>query len=89
MVNSNVVVPVGVLAGLSVAMFIFIWIWFPRHWRKGVAMDQAIMDEERRQREIGLANLNAQPRGHDGLATPNSSIKPPMPRAYIAAVTPY
>lgn len=45
-------IPVGVLAALSVVMFIFIWWWFPRHYRKGVKADQDQWDEERRQRDL-------------------------------------
>ena len=48
-------VPVGVLSGICVAMFVFIWWWFPRHWRKGVQADMDRVDEDRRQRAAYLA----------------------------------
>lgn len=43
--------PVGILAGLCVLMFIFIWWWFPRAYRKGVKADMDRVDEDRRNRD--------------------------------------
>lgn len=48
----NAAIPVGILGGIVVLMFAFIWWWFPRHWRKGVSMDMAEIDEDRRQRDL-------------------------------------
>lgn len=64
MVNNAIVVPVAVLAAISVAMFVFIWWWFPRHYRKGVDMDLAIMDDEQRQMSMSSQDpTQQQPRG--------------------------
>jgi len=51
-------VPVGVLSAICVAMFVFIWWWFPRHYQKGVRADMAMYDEQRRQRELAEAEAN-------------------------------
>ncbi|KAK5129793.1 hypothetical protein LTR08_002813 [Meristemomyces frigidus] len=78
-------VPVGALGGIAVAMFIFICWWFPRHYKKGVKMDQAEVDASRRER--GLAALNEL-----GQAQPGTEAVPhvkPMPKIYLAPVTPY
>lgn len=32
-------IPVGVLGGIVVISFIFVWMWFPRAWQKGVNHD--------------------------------------------------
>lgn len=55
-------VPVGVLAGLASAMFIFICWWFPRHWRKGVTADMREFETTRRRREnaMALSDVEAQ-----------------------------
>lgn len=45
-------IPVGVLAGLCGAMFVFIWWWFPRTYRRGIQEDMDRVDEERRQRQL-------------------------------------
>lgn len=42
-------IPAGVLGGICVICFIFIWWWFPRHYKKGMKMDQMEVDEDRRQ----------------------------------------
>ncbi|OCT53260.1 hypothetical protein CLCR_11070 [Cladophialophora carrionii] len=57
MVKSAVVIPVAVLASICVVMFVFIWWWFPRHYRKGVADDMNIMDGERARRDATHAGL--------------------------------
>jgi len=49
MVQTAVVLPVAVLASLAVAIFVFVFWWFPRKYKKGVAMDMAEVDEARRQ----------------------------------------
>ncbi|KAK5941059.1 hypothetical protein PMZ80_006336 [Knufia obscura] len=59
--------PVGILAGISILMFIFIWWWFPRHWRKGVAADMAEVDEARRHRDAAIIERATQ-RGIEGAA---------------------
>jgi len=50
-------IPVGVLAALCSACFIFIWWWFPRHYQKGVQADMDRVDEERRQRELAQQQM--------------------------------
>ncbi|KAH9826519.1 hypothetical protein Tdes44962_MAKER00483 [Teratosphaeria destructans] len=50
-------IPVGVLAGLCGLMFVFIWWWFPRHYRKGVRADMVRVDEERRRRQLAEAEM--------------------------------
>lgn len=56
-------IPVGVLGAICVAMFVFIWWWFPRHYRKGVTADMDRVDEEHanrdRNRDIILAAQGA------------------------------
>ena len=37
-------IPVGVLGGIVVLSFIFVWFWFPRAWQKGVNADTAEID---------------------------------------------
>lgn len=76
-----VAIPVGVLAALAVAMFVFMFWWFPRHWQKGVRMDMAEYDQARREREAAM---------EEGAAGGNVNVEPKiMPKAYIAPVTPY
>ncbi|OAP58230.1 hypothetical protein AYL99_07320 [Fonsecaea erecta] len=67
MVNNSVVVPVAVLASLCVAMFLFIWWWFPRHYKKGVEQDMNIMDSERAEREGIHSDMGQVQLGEDGL----------------------
>ncbi|KAK4631009.1 hypothetical protein CLAFUW4_03312 [Fulvia fulva] len=76
--------PVGVLAGLAVAMFVFIWWWFPRHYRKGIQDDMDRVDEAKRQRELAVAEAEARGEHIDLEAQPKQA-----PRAYIAPVTAY
>jgi len=57
MVNNAVIVPVAVLASICVAMFVFVWWWFPRHYRKGVNQDMAIIDAERAGRDATHGEL--------------------------------
>lgn len=87
MTNTAVVLPVAVLASICVAMFVFMWWWFPRHYRKGVEMDMAEVDEARRQREWAAAN--PQPVGENGEQT--SATTKPQPRTitYVPPVTAY
>ncbi len=47
MVSNAVVIPVAVLASICVAMFVFVWWWFPKHYRKGVEQDMDIIDGDR------------------------------------------
>ena len=64
MVGSSVVVPVAVLASICVAMFVFVWWWFPRHYRQGVEQDMNIIDGERADRDAvhaGLDGANGDP----------------------------
>jgi formate hydrogenlyase subunit 3/multisubunit Na+/H+ antiporter MnhD subunit len=60
MVNNSVVVPVAVLASICVAMFVFVWWWFPRHYRKGVEQDMNIIDGERGERDAAHAGLGGE-----------------------------
>lgn len=84
-----VAVPVGVLAGLAVLMFIFMFWWFPRHWQKGVRMDMAEVDARKREREQ-FAMDHGQLEAQNGAGMVNVDGKVPvMPKAYIAPVTPY
>jgi len=36
--------PAGILGGLAAAMLIFIWWWFPRTYRRGIAKDTTELD---------------------------------------------
>lgn len=82
-------IPVGVLAGLCTCMFVFVWWWFPRHYRKGVQADMDRVDGERRERREReeahrMADLEA---GGDGTGTvvakPTTTFKY-TPQAYTA-----
>ena len=77
--------PVGVLAGLAVAMFVFIWWWFPRHYRKGIQDDMDRVDEAKRQRELAVAEAEARGEHIDLEAQQPKQA----PKAYIAPVTAY
>nr|POE68692.1 hypothetical protein CFP56_77043 [Quercus suber] len=66
-------IPVGVLAGLCGIMFIFIWWWFPRVYKRGVQADMDRVDEDIRLRnaaalqEEGNAEMAV---GEDGQPIP-------------------
>lgn len=45
MVNKAVILPIACLSGVCAAMLIFIWWFFPKWYKKGVAQDQRDMDE--------------------------------------------
>ncbi|KAK4936523.1 hypothetical protein LTR10_022630 [Elasticomyces elasticus] len=51
--------PAGVLGGLCAAMILFIWWWFPRTWKRGVAQENAELDgvgsAERREQAVSHA----------------------------------
>jgi len=79
MVSNAVVVPVAVLASLSVAMFVFVWWWFPRHYRKGVEEDMNIMDGERAGRDATHLGLE----GREG-AAPGDATRPKTLEEHIA-----
>lgn len=81
-----VAVPVGVLAGLAVLMFIFMFWWFPRHWQKGVRMDMEEVDQARRERELTMSQTTSELEGQGGNVNVEAKV---MPKAYIAPVTPY
>lgn len=58
MVDKSVVLPIACLSGICAAMLVFIWWWFPKWYKKGVAQDQRDMDEvilERRALEAARA----------------------------------
>lgn len=38
-------IPVGVLGGIVVVSFVFVWMWFPRAWQKGVNADTRQVNE--------------------------------------------
>jgi len=88
-----VALPVGILAAICILMFIFIWWWFPRHWKKGVKADQDEWDEARRQRDAREIELEAQRQAGqgDGSAPPAyTEAKPPPPKlTYVPPVTAY
>ena len=44
--------PVGILAGICGIMFIGVWYFFPKYYKRGIKMDMDRVDEERRQREL-------------------------------------
>lgn len=69
--------PVGVLGGLCVAMFVFIWWWFPRHYRKGIVADMKEVDERRQREGVKMGDVEMVP--------------PPKyePREFVAPVTSY
>ncbi|KAK3716130.1 hypothetical protein LTR37_006575 [Vermiconidia calcicola] len=52
--------PVGILSTLCVLMFIFMWWWFPRTFRKGIRADMDRVDEDRRVREMSAAQQREQ-----------------------------
>ncbi|KAI1614570.1 hypothetical protein EDD37DRAFT_112181 [Exophiala viscosa] len=51
--------PAGVLGGLCAGMILFIWWWFPRTWKRGVARENAELDaldsQEHRDRAVNHA----------------------------------
>lgn len=84
MVNAAVAVPCGVLGGLVVVMFAFIWWWFPRTYRKGIAMDMAEVDEARRQRALPSETVHGVPE-----VTGSADTKPQPKLTYIPPVAGY
>ena len=44
--GSDVVVPAAVLGSMCAGMFIFIWWWYPRTWKKGNKAENEIMGLE-------------------------------------------
>lgn len=100
--NSAAAIPAGILGAICVLMFAFIWWWFPRHYRKGMRMDMQEIEEDRRAREAYLArhpsmSTTISERQRDleagaantGPVGEKQNLPPPMPRAYVAPVTPY
>jgi hypothetical protein len=87
-------VPVGILSGLCVAMFVFIWWWFPRTWKKGVKQDMDRIDEELRQRQEHQARQDLEagnaahgtaeelPAGQDGMPAAPPPTKLPSTFTY-------
>ena len=74
--------PVGILAALCVCMFVFIWWWFPRHYRKGIAMDMKEVDDARRARELSALEEG---QAHEMPQQPAETAKP-KPQAFLAPV---
>jgi hypothetical protein len=60
MTNSSVLVPVVTLASICVCMFVFIWWWFPRHYKKGLRQDVEIIDSEQAGRDAIHAGLEGE-----------------------------
>ena len=52
--------PVGVLAGICICMFVFFCWWFPRYWKKGLKADMDEVDEARRVREMTAARQQSE-----------------------------
>lgn len=87
--------PVGILAGLCVLMFVFIWWWFPRAYKRGVKADMDRVDEDNRnraaydeaQRDLEMqANANAAAGVEGGEGAPpeyakDGTITTPAPAA--------
>lgn len=95
MTNTTVGLVCGLTGGLALAMFIFICWWFPRHWKKGNAMDIAEYEEEKRAREAYFAMIAEQRAAaeRDGKTVDASQLeagvaKPP-PRVYVPPVAGY
>ncbi len=44
-------------------MFVFVWWWFPRHYRKGVEDDMDLMDSERAGRDATHVGLEGKQGG--------------------------
>lgn len=78
MASMTLIVPVAVLAVISVCMLIFMCWFFPRYYKKGVEMDAMEFDELKRQREL---------RAQAPAEVPPAYIAPP-PR-YVPPVTSY
>lgn len=56
MVDKTIVLPIACLSGICAAMLVFIWWFFPKWYKKGVAQDQRDMDEViRERRELAAA----------------------------------
>ncbi|KAK5123912.1 hypothetical protein LTR85_002109 [Meristemomyces frigidus] len=75
-------IPVGVLAALCSAMFIFIWWWFPRHYRKGVQADMDRVDEERREREAYQASNTVELAVDENGQPVEGSVAKPKPTTF-------
>lgn len=50
MVDKTIVLPIACLSGICAAMLVFIWWFFPKWYKKGVAQDQRDIDEALRER---------------------------------------
>ena len=85
--KSSVALPVGILAALAVAMFIFICWWFPRHYKKGVKADMDEVDEDRRLRQAYEAQMELQARA--GAPPPVYEAKPQPRLTYVPPVAGY
>lgn len=83
--QAAVAIPVGVLSGICVLMFVFMLWWFPRHYQKGIRMDMAEHDANRREMEAAHAE--------SGMATPppvyTADGKPLPPRGYQPSAVPF
>ncbi|KAK5050968.1 hypothetical protein LTR84_003527 [Exophiala bonariae] len=70
MVNKAVVLPIACLSGICAAMLIFIWWFFPKWYKKGVAQDQAEMDQViALRRDILAARVRAAARANNADAS--------------------
>ncbi|KAJ9500494.1 hypothetical protein LTR99_001697 [Exophiala xenobiotica] len=59
MANLSSTVPAAILGSLAGVMLIFIWWWFPRTWKRGVAQDNAEIDDIQVQAEREMVVQNA------------------------------
>lgn len=83
------VIPVAVLAAISVCMFAFICWWFPRAWAKGQTSDMREYAETARRRELAMNDIET------GTVTSEDGAVPvpktaPVKHTYVPApVTPF
>lgn len=87
--KSAVALPVGILAALAVAMFIFICWWFPRHYKKGVKADMDEVDENRRHREAYELQARAAEDAEPLPPVYSATSKPQPKLTYVAPVAGY
>ncbi|KEF51418.1 uncharacterized protein A1O9_12567 [Exophiala aquamarina CBS 119918] len=55
MVDKAIVLPIACLSGICGAMLIFIWWFFPKWYKKGLAQDRRDMDDALRERREYIA----------------------------------
>ncbi|KAK5172796.1 uncharacterized protein LTR77_002916 [Saxophila tyrrhenica] len=83
-----------ILAGLCVCMFLFIWWWFPRMYKKGIRADMDRVDEDNRMRvlhENEQADIEAARRAEAGEGDPTNPppvYSPPPKKPTTVMYTP-